>query len=314
VSGDILALALSLGARLRRCGAEHAGPCPRCGGTDRFSINVHKQVFNCRGCGVGGDAIDLARHLRGVSFTDAKALVEGERAKRAELVQRRPFTLVSTSGSNDPAVSVARILKGLVPVLGTIGERYLRETRGIDVAAIEDMLAEPYAIGWHPGVYFNQPGHPLHGQRLGCIVAILTDPVTGKPTGAISRTYIGPDLQKVGKAKSLGQGGGIVRLSADEDLLEGLHVGEGIETCLDAAAHPVLAARPIWSCGSAATLAKLPVLAGVEALSVVADHDPDGAGERAARELEARWLDAGREVVIYRPATFGDLNDTLKGA
>jgi hypothetical protein len=34
-----------------RCGIERCGPCPKCGGDDRFSINVAKQLFNCRGCG-----------------------------------------------------------------------------------------------------------------------------------------------------------------------------------------------------------------------------------------------------------------------
>ena len=28
---------------------ERAGPCPVCGGTDRFSINTEKQLWNCRG-------------------------------------------------------------------------------------------------------------------------------------------------------------------------------------------------------------------------------------------------------------------------
>jgi hypothetical protein len=60
-------------------------------------------------------------------------------------------------------------------------------------------------------------------------------------------------------------------------------------------------------------MAKLPVLAGIEALTIICDHDANGAGERAARELEARWLDADREVIIYRPTTVGrDLNDCIR--
>lgn len=38
----------------------YAGPCPRCGGNDRFSINVRLQAFNCRQCGgKGRDGISL---------------------------------------------------------------------------------------------------------------------------------------------------------------------------------------------------------------------------------------------------------------
>jgi AAA domain/CHC2 zinc finger len=60
---------------------ERAGPCPHCGGTDRFSINTAKQVYNCRGCGRGGDVIDLVQHLDGVDFVAACTMLAGERPK-----------------------------------------------------------------------------------------------------------------------------------------------------------------------------------------------------------------------------------------
>jgi hypothetical protein len=47
------------GITLKPEGAERIGPCPVCGGRNRFSINIRKQVFNCRGA-VGGDVIDLS--------------------------------------------------------------------------------------------------------------------------------------------------------------------------------------------------------------------------------------------------------------
>ncbi|HXZ16788.1 MAG TPA: primase-helicase zinc-binding domain-containing protein [Roseiarcus sp.] len=46
---DIVGVAERLGARLKRIGAaEFAGPCPVCGGHDRFSANVQKGAWNCR--------------------------------------------------------------------------------------------------------------------------------------------------------------------------------------------------------------------------------------------------------------------------
>src|SRR6516162_9798853 len=57
--------------RLNRVGAEHVGPCPRCGGEDRFSYNAAKGIWNCRGCGLGGDVIDLVKHLDGADFIAA---------------------------------------------------------------------------------------------------------------------------------------------------------------------------------------------------------------------------------------------------
>jgi RecA-family ATPase len=61
------------GGRIERC-----GPCPCCGGDDRFSINTAKQVFNCRGCGAKGDVIDLVRHLDECDFIAAGTTLVGE--------------------------------------------------------------------------------------------------------------------------------------------------------------------------------------------------------------------------------------------
>jgi putative DNA primase/helicase len=66
------------GIRLTGHGKERVGPCPVCGGQDRFSINVTKQVFNCRGCEIGGDVIKLVEHLDKVDFTAACTTLVGE--------------------------------------------------------------------------------------------------------------------------------------------------------------------------------------------------------------------------------------------
>jgi hypothetical protein len=58
---------------------ERCGPCPVCGGTDRFSINVKKQVFNCRGCGKGGDVIALVEFLDRCDFPTAVETLAGKK-------------------------------------------------------------------------------------------------------------------------------------------------------------------------------------------------------------------------------------------
>jgi CHC2 zinc finger len=68
------------GIRLQGRGSERVGPCPDCGGHDRFSINIKKQLWNCRGCGYGGDVIALVRHLDGLSFGEAVRLLTGAAA------------------------------------------------------------------------------------------------------------------------------------------------------------------------------------------------------------------------------------------
>jgi putative DNA primase/helicase len=133
---------------------------------------------------------------------------------------------------------------------------------------------------------------------------------TGKPTGGISRTYI-HEGKKVGKAKGLGPAG-IVRLTPDEDVTNGLHLAEGLETALDMMAKGL---RPMWSCGSTSIMAKMPVVSGIECLTILADHDENGAGERAALELEQRWREARREVLVVAPAAPGGFNDiTMRGS
>jgi phage/plasmid primase-like uncharacterized protein len=59
------------GIALRRNGVEREGPCPICGGDDRFSINTKEHVWNCRGCEKGGDVIALVRHLDGCDLKTA---------------------------------------------------------------------------------------------------------------------------------------------------------------------------------------------------------------------------------------------------
>jgi len=62
-------------------------------------------------------------------------------------------------------------------------------------------------------------------------------------------------------------------------------------------------------------MSSFPVLSGIESLTVIADHDTNGAGENAARAVEQAWLAAGREVRVFMPVEPGDdLNDVLKAA
>jgi hypothetical protein len=67
-------LGVKFAGRARR---EMAGPCPRCGGEDRFSINTVKQVFLCRGAG-GGNVVSMAMHVLGVEYLAACEVINGE--------------------------------------------------------------------------------------------------------------------------------------------------------------------------------------------------------------------------------------------
>lgn len=56
---------------LKRAGVERIGPCPMCGGDDRFGINVRKAQWQCRRCGGKGDQIALVQFVMGLDFPGA---------------------------------------------------------------------------------------------------------------------------------------------------------------------------------------------------------------------------------------------------
>lgn len=108
-----------------------------------------------------------------------------------------------------------------------------------------------------------------------------------------------------------GKSGGVVRLWPDEAATYSLGVAEGVETALSLAhVH-----APVWACLDAGNLAGMPVLDGVESLTIAADRDESGTGQRAAADCAQRWLDAGREVLVLLPDQVGsDLNDEVAHA
>ena len=52
-------------------GGEYAGPCPGCGGNDRFRVWQETGRYWCRQCARSGDCIQYLRDFRGCSFRDA---------------------------------------------------------------------------------------------------------------------------------------------------------------------------------------------------------------------------------------------------
>ncbi|MEM7296365.1 MAG: CHC2 zinc finger domain-containing protein, partial [Pseudomonadota bacterium] len=74
-------------ARLQTHGNELIGPCPLCGGRDRFGINLRTTAFNCRQCDLrGGDQIALVMGVLNLDFQGALQVLCGE--KPAELDQK----------------------------------------------------------------------------------------------------------------------------------------------------------------------------------------------------------------------------------
>jgi putative DNA primase/helicase len=164
-------------------------------------------------------------------------------------------------------------------------------------------------LRWHPALK-----HPPSGLIGPALVALVTDAVSGTPL-TLHRTWVQGDGSKapVQPARMLLGGhrkqGGVVRLWPDEAVTHGLGVAEGIETALSLA-HAI---APVWACIDAGNLAAMPVLEGIEALTIAADHDD--AGLAAANTCADRWARAGAEVRLVVPdRRMTDLNDVARAA
>jgi putative DNA primase/helicase len=281
---DIVSTAERLGASLKRATAtERVGPCPKCGGRDRFSVNIKRQLWICRGCGRGGgNSLDLVMHVRGLDFAGAvNFLTSGE--ARSAFARVKPTPAPTTDNGNNREKALALWREGNDP-RGTLVERYLfgRKLR-LDDGLVGEVLR------WHP--------------RIGAMLALFRNILTGEPQ-AVSRTFLDADGRKI-ERKFLGPtGGAAIKLDSDENVLGGLHVGEGVETCMAARAFGL---RPAWALGSAGAIAAFPVLSGIECLTLLAEHDE--ASARAIQSCGNRWHAAGREVLVNRAIGGKDLAD-----
>jgi hypothetical protein len=140
------------------------------------------------------------------------------------------------------------------------------------------------------------------------MLCLLRDIRTDEPCG-IHGTFLDSSGRKLDRKMHGRASGAAIKLDADEALTLGLHVGEGIETCIAAC---LAGFRPVWALGSANAIASFPVLSGIEAITVLGETDDGGANDRAAKTCAARWMESGREAFVVTPVRGGDLNDVWR--
>ena len=181
---------------------------------------------------------------------------------------------------------------------GTVVERYLA-SRKLELG--DDLAGD--VLRWHP--------------RIGAMLALFRSIDTGRPQ-AVSRMFfdaegrlrvrIATETGRKTKRWFLGPvRGAAVMLDRFDEVLGGLHIGEGLETCM---AARQLGLRPTWALGSAGAVAAFDVLSGTECLTLL--QEGDDASARAVEACAARWHAAGREVVINEAIGGKDLNDAIR--
>jgi putative DNA primase/helicase len=314
------------------------GPCPGCGGRDRFRFDDKqgRGTFICSAGGgepIAGDGFLLLQHVRGWRFIDAARAVAGvlgiDPSQRGELVPTQAEQIgrhrvrITRMLMDEQAESEKRerakkaiqaTLQGCKPINQVSAVwTYLTQTRGIPekyVAAAQDLLA-------HPGLeYFYKPSREERSTTLGTYPALIG--VCRSQSGEIislHRTYVTPQGQKLALKDPRRTGETLAARKLMTPIDERhyaialyapvngrLGVSEGIETALSAA---ILNDLPCHSAIDSGKLVHYAPPPGVHTLFLFADDDP--AGRHGAESLQMRLKIERPEIqtAIYYPRQRG---------
>src|SRR5262245_29137169 len=259
--------------------------------------------------GERGDLLDLIKREQGCSFADAcdyacdlLGIPRGDKDLKPAKIATCPKPKPEPEQDDTDRIRYAlRIWNEAGLIIGAPGALYLAK-RGIDLDAVPDLHN---VLRWHDACPWGEGGarHP-------CIIALWSNILTAAPQ-AIQRRPISAEGVKVDRWKALGPGlDCVIRLWPDDMVASALVLGEGPETVLAAATrieHRGTLLQPAWAAGDAGHMRYFPVLPGIEALTLLVDHDPldpkagNYPGQDAAAECAQRWKAAGREVIRLTP-------------
>lgn len=240
----------------------HDDPTPSC--------HIYDNHFHCYGCGAHGDPLEWLMWVEGATYEAARHTLENWSGARV--------CPIDAGKVEEKAARKRELAAGLwneaLPIAGTLAERYLVETRKLDISLLPDIHA---VLRFHPTCPFGG------SNRHACLIALFRDVVTDEPAG-IHRIALTADAQKIDR-RMLGPwlAPRAIKLWP---AVRTLAIGEGIETTLAAATRYWMKDAPFypaWAMGSKDALEKLPPLVGIEQLVVLSDNDVNGQGPAAAR-------------------------------
>lgn len=283
------------------------GPCPVCGGTDRYTFdNRHGHGdYICRGCGAG-DGFRLLERVHGWSFSQARRQVMNA-IGLSDGVATAPTTntrgarkAISRAEMAQPTQRVRAVLRGSCAVSDCPDAIAYLESRNLWP------LPEGCSLRAHPALeYWNG------AERIGRYPALIAEvrDLTGELV-TIHATYLeaGRKLSAHEPRKILsplnGRDGCAVRLMVPS---AALGIGEGVETALSAGA---LERISVWAALNTSLLARFEPPPGLERLVIYADRDIPGllAAGRLMERLQGRL----RIELRVPPEPRKDFNDVLK--
>lgn len=292
-----------LGVETRHLNGKH-GPCPLCGGKDRFRFDDKggNGTWFCSHCGAG-NGVDLVMKIKNIPFLAAKQEIEKYIGAAPAVVPRA--TKSDVQKAEMARDQMAALWGRACPLDGEdIASRYLA-WRGViltvwpaSIRVIEDL---PY--------YDETKSRSLHPGMLAKFAA-----ADGK-SAILHRTYLAEPGRKasVEKPRMLMPGkvppGGAVRLSAPA---ETMGIAEGIETALSAS---IIFGIPVWAALTAGALMKWQPPKEAKCVFVFGDNDKSLAGQNAAYALGYRLKTENFQVEMRFPEDAGtDWNDELAGS
>ncbi len=284
------------------------GPCPACGGKDRFRFDDRegRGTFYCNQCGAG-DGIRLLQNVFGWTFLEASKAVSNYLIGR-----QKPDTHIGPVFAAKGRPSWERLVNRLWSKAIFIQKKdpvdtYLRITRRIDRP--DDW---PETLRFHPRMlHRSDRGNLRYPALVGAILSL-----DGRFQG-LHITYLTSQGQKadvVPQKKILKVhpngtiNGSAIRLGLPDGQGR-LGVSEGLETGLSAM---LMTGIPVW-CGLSANGMKQ-ILLPKEAREVwiFADRDSNGTGQEAAVILSVRLVEEGRRIFVVLPkAGCKDVNDAF---
>ena len=127
-------------------GGEYAGPCPFCGGKDRFRVWPESGRYWCRGCDKMGDSIQYLRDFRGLSYQEACLFVGCDPGPRKQQVRTAPAQWVPKEATAPGELWKAKARNFLDVAIKTLwttdGEAmlaWLKTNKGLNDATIKEV-------------------------------------------------------------------------------------------------------------------------------------------------------------------------------